>query len=186
MWAFKALAHLTPPADLLLPGPAGPRGAAGEIQAELEIPDRRSRTTDLLRRPGSSRERKEERFVHYSTRPDTVSDLCRLLTAAADEPHGSAPRRSGGGRLLGHEVRRRRRSGRRVLEEPLIPGANGPSVLAGVSARFPSSIRPSARKELGEHIEVLVNDAVLASSTTSSPRSGRETGSRSSPFMGGC
>ena len=53
-------------------------------------------------------------------------------------------------------------SGRRVLEEPLTPGATVRSVLAGASARFPELHRALWHgNELGEHIEVLVNDAVL-------------------------
>jgi molybdopterin converting factor small subunit len=53
-------------------------------------------------------------------------------------------------------------SGRRVLEEPLPPGATVRSVLRGVTARFPDLERALWHDgELGEHIEVLVNDAVL-------------------------
>jgi molybdopterin converting factor small subunit len=53
-------------------------------------------------------------------------------------------------------------SGRRVLEEPLTPGATVRSVLAGLSAKFPELHKALWHgKELGEHIEVLVNDAVL-------------------------
>jgi molybdopterin converting factor small subunit len=53
-------------------------------------------------------------------------------------------------------------SGRRVLEEPLTPGATVRGVLKGLSARFPELDRALWHgKELGEHIEVLVNDAVL-------------------------
>ena len=53
-------------------------------------------------------------------------------------------------------------SGRRVLEEPLTPGATVRSVLAAVSARFPELQQALWHgRELGEHIEVLVNDAVL-------------------------
>jgi molybdopterin converting factor small subunit len=53
-------------------------------------------------------------------------------------------------------------SGRRVLEEPLTPGATVRSVLSGLSARFPDLHRALWHgQELGEHIEVLVNDAVL-------------------------
>jgi len=53
-------------------------------------------------------------------------------------------------------------SGRRVLEERLTPGATVRSVLKGLSARFPELDRALWHgKELGEHIEVLVNDAVL-------------------------
>ena len=53
-------------------------------------------------------------------------------------------------------------SGRRVVDEPLTPGATVRSVLAGLSAKFPELHRALWHgKELGEHIEVLVNDAVL-------------------------
>ena len=53
-------------------------------------------------------------------------------------------------------------SGRRVLEEPLRDGATVRSVLRGVTARFPELERALWHgAELGEHIEVLVNDAVL-------------------------
>jgi len=53
-------------------------------------------------------------------------------------------------------------SGRRVLDEPLTQGATVRSELAGLSARFPELHRALWHgKELGEHIEVLVNDAVL-------------------------
>jgi molybdopterin converting factor small subunit len=53
-------------------------------------------------------------------------------------------------------------SGRRVFDEPLTPGATVRSVLRGLSARFPELHRALWSGEaLGEHIEVLVNDAVL-------------------------
>ena len=53
-------------------------------------------------------------------------------------------------------------SGRRVFDEPLTPGATVRSVLRGLSARFPDLHRALWNGEtLGEHIEVLVNDAVL-------------------------
>ena len=55
---------------------------AGEIQAELEIPGPTlSHHLDALRRAGLVQSRKEERFVYYAARPDTVSELVRLLTA---------------------------------------------------------------------------------------------------------
>lgn len=55
---------------------------AGEIQAELDVPGPTlSHHLDLLRRAGLVQSRREERFVYYSTRPDTVSELVRLLTA---------------------------------------------------------------------------------------------------------
>ena len=53
-------------------------------------------------------------------------------------------------------------SGRRVFDEPLTPGATVRSVLRGLSARFPELQRALWNGDaLGEHIEVLVNDAVL-------------------------
>src|SRR2546429_8989393 len=53
-------------------------------------------------------------------------------------------------------------TGRRALEEPLTPGATVRSVLAGLSSRYPELAAALWHgSELGEHIEVLVNDAVL-------------------------
>jgi len=53
-------------------------------------------------------------------------------------------------------------TGRRVLEEPLTSGVTVRSVLAGVSSRYPELAAALWHgRELGEHIEVLVNDAVL-------------------------
>jgi hypothetical protein len=53
-------------------------------------------------------------------------------------------------------------AGRLVLEEPLPPGATVRSVLRALSARHPSLGEALWHDdELGEHIEVLVNDAVL-------------------------
>lgn len=53
-------------------------------------------------------------------------------------------------------------SGRRIVDEPIGPESTVRSVLEGVSARFPE-LRAALwhERELGEHIEVLVNDAVL-------------------------
>ena len=53
-------------------------------------------------------------------------------------------------------------SGRRVIDEPLGPGSTVRSVLEAVSARFPELQQALWHgRDLGEHIEVLVNDAVL-------------------------
>lgn len=53
-------------------------------------------------------------------------------------------------------------TGRRVFEEPLSPGATVRSVLRGLSGRFPPLEEALWNgRDLGEHIEVLVNDAVL-------------------------
>jgi molybdopterin converting factor small subunit len=51
---------------------------------------------------------------------------------------------------------------RRVFEEPLSDDATVRSVLRGLSARFPELDAALWHgRNLGEHIEVLVNDAVL-------------------------
>jgi len=53
-------------------------------------------------------------------------------------------------------------SQRRIFEEPLAPGATVRSVLRGRSARFPELQGALWNGDgLGEHVEVLVNDAVL-------------------------
>jgi len=53
-------------------------------------------------------------------------------------------------------------STRRLFEEPLIDGATLRSILRGLSARFPDLEAALWHgQELGEHIEILVNDAVL-------------------------
>jgi molybdopterin converting factor small subunit len=53
-------------------------------------------------------------------------------------------------------------SQRRVFEEPLAPDATVRSVLQGLSGRFPE-LRQAlwVDHDLGPHVEVLVNDAVL-------------------------
>jgi molybdopterin converting factor small subunit len=51
---------------------------------------------------------------------------------------------------------------RRVFEEPLPPGTTVRTLLRGLTARFPDLDETLWHGgELGEHIEVLVNDAVL-------------------------
>jgi DNA-binding transcriptional ArsR family regulator len=80
--AFKALAHLTRLQIFFFLVRAGREVPAGEIQVELEVPGPTlSHHLDLLRRAGLLQSRKEERFIYYSVRPETVSDLVRLLTA---------------------------------------------------------------------------------------------------------
>jgi len=79
--AFKALAHLTRLQIFFFLVRAGREVPAGEIQAELEIPGPTlSHHLDLLRRAGLVVSRREERYVYYAVRPETVSDLVRLLT----------------------------------------------------------------------------------------------------------
>jgi DNA-binding transcriptional ArsR family regulator len=80
--AFRALAHLTRLQIFFFLVRAGGEVPAGEIQAALEVPGPTlSHHLDLLRRAGLLQSRREERFVYYSVRPETVSDLVRLLTA---------------------------------------------------------------------------------------------------------
>lgn len=53
-------------------------------------------------------------------------------------------------------------TGRRLFEEPAAGGATVRSALRGLSARFPELEAALWEDgELGQHIEVLVNDAVL-------------------------
>lgn len=53
-------------------------------------------------------------------------------------------------------------SGRMVFDEPLRNGSTVRSVLEGLSSRFPELHAALWHgRELGEHVEVLVNDAVV-------------------------
>ena len=53
-------------------------------------------------------------------------------------------------------------TGRKVFEEPHVPGATVRSILKGLTARYPElAAHLWNGPELGEHLEVLVNDAVL-------------------------
>jgi len=80
--ALKALAHLTRLEIFFFLVREGREVPAGEIQNELEVPGPTlSHHLDVLRRAGLVQSRREERFVYYSPRPDTVSELVRLLTA---------------------------------------------------------------------------------------------------------
>jgi molybdopterin converting factor small subunit len=78
-------------------------------------------------------------------------------------------------------------SGRRVLAEPLTPGATVRSVLASVSARYPElNAALWHGSELGEHIEVLVNDAVLGiTHSLDSPLKAGDRITLLAQFMGG-
>lgn len=78
-------------------------------------------------------------------------------------------------------------TGRRVFEEPLGPGATVRSVLGRLSARYPD-LRAALwdGDELGEHIEVLVNDAVLGiGHTLDSPLHPGDRITLLGQFMGG-
>jgi molybdopterin converting factor small subunit len=53
-------------------------------------------------------------------------------------------------------------SGRRVVDEPWEPGATVRSMLRSVSSRFPDLAQALWQgSDLGENLEILVNDAVL-------------------------
>jgi DNA-binding transcriptional ArsR family regulator len=80
--AFKSLAHSSRLQIFFFLARRRQEVAVGEIQAELEIPGPTlSHHLDLLRRAGLVQNRKEGTFVYYSTRPEIVSELVRLLTA---------------------------------------------------------------------------------------------------------
>ena len=76
---------------------------------------------------------------------------------------------------------------RRVFEEPVAPSATVRSVLKGFSSRFPeldAALWHGAG--LGEHIEVLVNDAVLGvDHTLDSPLKPGDRVTLLAQFMGG-
>ena len=80
--AFKALAHLTRLQVFFCLVRAGKELSVGEIQAEIEIPGPTlSHHLDLLRRAGLVENRKEERYIYYSVKRNTVTAMVRLLTA---------------------------------------------------------------------------------------------------------
>jgi DNA-binding transcriptional ArsR family regulator len=80
--AFKALAHLSRLQVFFCLVRADRELSVGAIQAEVEIPGPTlSHHLDLLRRAGLVESRKEERYIYYSVRRDTVTALVRVLTA---------------------------------------------------------------------------------------------------------
>ncbi len=80
--AFKALAHLSRLQVFFCLVRAGKELSVGEIQADVETPGPTlSHHLDLLRRAGLLESRKEERYVYYSVKRDSVTALVRLLTA---------------------------------------------------------------------------------------------------------
>jgi molybdopterin converting factor small subunit len=76
---------------------------------------------------------------------------------------------------------------RRVFDEPLPPGATVRSVLRGLAARYPELAEALWQGDgLGEHIEVLVNDAVLGiDHTLDSPLGPGDRIALLAQFMGG-
>ena len=80
--AFKALAHLSRLQIFFMLVRARTEMTVGEIQAEVEIPGPTlSHHLDALRRAGLLESRKEERYIYYSVKRETVTTLTRLLTA---------------------------------------------------------------------------------------------------------
>jgi ArsR family transcriptional regulator len=80
--AFAALSHQARLELFFLLVRRNEEVSAGELQEALEIPGPTlSHHLTVLRRAGLVESRKEERYVYYTVRRDTVSDLVRLLTA---------------------------------------------------------------------------------------------------------
>jgi ArsR family transcriptional regulator len=80
--AFKSLAHPTRLQIFFFLVRRQEEVAVGDIQAELETPGPTlSHHLDLLRRADLVQSRREGTFVYYSTKPEMVSELVRLLTA---------------------------------------------------------------------------------------------------------
>ena len=78
-------------------------------------------------------------------------------------------------------------TGRKEFEEPLRPGATVRSVLQDLSSRYPD-LRAALWEdgELGEHIEIVVNDAMLGiSHSIDSPLRPGDRVSLLGQFMGG-
>jgi len=80
-------------------------------------------------------------------------------------------------------------SGPRAFEEPITPGEKLGDLLQRYSMRFPeldAALWDATRTALGEHIEVLVNDAVLGvSHDLGTPLEGGERITLLGQFMGG-
>jgi DNA-binding transcriptional ArsR family regulator len=80
--AFGALAHLTRLQVFFFLVRARREISVGEIQAAVGVPGPTlSHHLDVLRRAGLVESRKEERYIYYSVRRETVTALVRLLTA---------------------------------------------------------------------------------------------------------
>ena len=80
--AFKALAHISRLQVFFVLVKAEHEMSVGEIQEAVEIAGPTlSHHLDILRRAGLIESRKEERYVYYTVKRDTVTGLVRLLTA---------------------------------------------------------------------------------------------------------
>ena len=80
--AFKALGHLTRLNIFFYLVQKGDSGdSVGNIQAAINVPGPTlSHHLDILQRAGLLTSRREERFIFYSVRRETVNDMIRLLT----------------------------------------------------------------------------------------------------------
>lgn len=81
--AFKALGHLTRLNIFFYLVKKGVIGeSVGNIQVAVNIPGPTlSHHLDILLRAGLLASRREERFIFYSVRKETVNSMIRLLTA---------------------------------------------------------------------------------------------------------
>ena len=79
-------------------------------------------------------------------------------------------------------------SNRKTFDEPLAPDATVRSVLRGLSGRFPELQRALWNgNEVAEHVEILVNDAVLGvSHELDSPVKASDRISLVGAYLGGC
>lgn len=79
--AFGALSHMTRLRIFFLLARARGEMPAGEIEEALGIPGPTlSHHLAVLQRAGLVNRRREQRYVRYSVRGETVSELVRLLT----------------------------------------------------------------------------------------------------------
>jgi molybdopterin converting factor small subunit len=80
-------------------------------------------------------------------------------------------------------------AGRKEFEEPFVPGETVREVLGRFSRRYPeldAALWDASKQGLGEHIEVMVNDAVLGvSHTLDSPLGANDRITLLGQYMGG-
>jgi len=80
-------------------------------------------------------------------------------------------------------------AGRKEFEEPFVPGETVRDVLQRFSGRYPeldAALWDASKKGLGEHIEVMVNDAVLGiTHTLDTPLQANDRVTLLGQYMGG-
>ena len=80
-------------------------------------------------------------------------------------------------------------AGRKEFEEPFVPGETVRDVLRRFSGRYPElegALWDASKKALGEHIEVMVNDAVLGlTHTLDTPLGANDRITLLGQYMGG-